>query len=325
MNSAKHIYSSKFEIFLGVSLALHLALLGYWPLNSEQSNAGSSRSVVMVLASVAGNEATISTDPFSAIPTDQADPVPMQESFDITPEILEPNTNIQHIDPVAILEPQNIPPELIQANAVVQQISALSVEDSSVDMPEVTQPVTTIQASTPPPKPKIAKASKVVTKSKVVAKLESPTTPRDQKSLDSPIQPVTTKLATTPPGQSSQANPHSIQASLGQEQSIAGQENSNSEEKDLALLSAMLHEQIVHNRRYPVMAKRQRREGVATIRFDLFPDGDLLAVNVVQSSGYQMLDDAAIKAVKRVSPFRPASDYLTQAREFNVNVVFKLR
>ena len=314
MNSAKLIYSNKFEIFLGVSLAFHLGVVGYWSLSSEQANTGHSRSVVMVLASVAGNAEAISTDPLSDIPTDQADPLPAQEAFDITPEIIEQSMNPQHSDPVAIVESQHIPPELIQENAVIQQISALSVEDSSIDMPEVTQPSTTLQAITPPGSI-VAKAPKTKTKAKVVTK---------QERVDRPAQPTSTKLATLAVP-SSQTSRRSTQASHVLEPSIPGHKNSDTEEKDLALLSAMLHEQIVHQRRYPVMAKRQRREGVATVRFDLFPDGDLLAVNLVQSSGYRALDYAAIQAVKRVSPFHPASDYLTHAREFNVNVVFKLK
>ncbi len=312
MRNAKLIYSNKLEIFLGVSLALHLAVLGYWPLSAEQSNSGGSRSVVMVLGSISGISASIPTEAVSDVPTEQVDPIPIQESFDIVPEILESNAMTQRDDTVTVVESQMIAPEIIQANAVIQHISALSVENSSIDMPQVTQPAATIQTTTPP-SPRVKKVSKPKTKPKV------------QELVDTSTQPVTAKLAMTPSGTSSQSSQHSTQASQAQEQSIPGLEGSNTEEKDLALLSAMLHEQIVHQRRYPVMAKRQRREGIATVRFDLFPDGDLLAVNLVHSSGYRALDHAAIQAVKRVSPFRPAGNYLTHAREFNVNVVFKLR
>jgi len=94
---------------------------------------------------------------------------------------------------------------------------------------------------------------------------------------------------------------------------------------DLSRLIALLHTQILQHRRYPVMARRQRREGVATIRFDLYPSGELQDVRLDHSSGYQALDRAALQAVERIAPLSQARDFLSQARNFSVNVVFKLR
>jgi protein TonB len=89
-------------------------------------------------------------------------------------------------------------------------------------------------------------------------------------------------------------------------------------------LLALLHEEISRHRRYPALARRQQREGTATVRFELEPSGRILDVDVVGSSGFQSLDRAALAAVKEVSPFRPASTYLQAAQRFEVRVVFEL-
>ena len=94
---------------------------------------------------------------------------------------------------------------------------------------------------------------------------------------------------------------------------------------DLSRLSALLHQEILQHQRYPAMARRQRREGVATIRFQLYPNGELQAVSLGNSSGYKALDSAALRAVKHVSPFPQAGEYLSHAQEFSVNVIFNLR
>lgn len=94
---------------------------------------------------------------------------------------------------------------------------------------------------------------------------------------------------------------------------------------DLTRLSRLLHEQIARHQRYPLLARRQRREGVSMVRFELLPNGELQAVNLVGTSGFKALDTAAMRAVKSVSPFAGARNYLSKAREFSVNVVFRLR
>ena len=66
------------------------------------------------------------------------------------------------------------------------------------------------------------------------------------------------------------------------------------------------------------------REGVATVGFVLHPDGTIKNARLVSSSSTGMLDRAALSAVKRIEPFRAAQDYLDQAEEFKIDVVFNL-
>ena len=86
----------------------------------------------------------------------------------------------------------------------------------------------------------------------------------------------------------------------------------------------LLHSRIADNKKYPYLAKRQRREGVTTVAFVLHPSGMIEDMHLINSSQTNALDRAALSAVKGISPFIPAQDFLKQAETFKVDVVFKL-
>jgi len=89
-------------------------------------------------------------------------------------------------------------------------------------------------------------------------------------------------------------------------------------------LLALLHDAISREQRYPLLARRQHREGTATVSFKLSPNGDMNGINIDRSSGFRMLDTAALGAVSRVAPFKPAQVFLTEITRFEVNVMFRL-
>jgi len=86
----------------------------------------------------------------------------------------------------------------------------------------------------------------------------------------------------------------------------------------------LLHARISNNKEYPYIARRQRREGVATIAFVLHPDGKIENAHLLSSSRTQALDRAALSAVKQIEPFTVAQDYLKQSEKFQVDVAFSL-
>lgn len=94
--------------------------------------------------------------------------------------------------------------------------------------------------------------------------------------------------------------------------------------RSLAALAALLHAAIAARQHYPAMARRLGREGVATVRFTLHPDGAMDGVTLEHSSGFAALDKAALLAVTGVAPFAPAARYLDGVRQFTVQVVFRL-
>jgi TonB family protein len=86
----------------------------------------------------------------------------------------------------------------------------------------------------------------------------------------------------------------------------------------------LLHAAIDKNKRYPRLARRQRRQGVATVLFRLHPHGAVDRLEVHDSSGFAALDAAALRAVAAVAPFAPASKFLTREAHFRIGVEFHL-
>lgn len=73
---------------------------------------------------------------------------------------------------------------------------------------------------------------------------------------------------------------------------------------DYGWLASVLHERIQALRRYPAEARRQHWEGRVVVRAVVQEDGEVVDVQVVQSSGYSVLDEDALNVLRRVSPLR---------------------
>jgi protein TonB len=84
------------------------------------------------------------------------------------------------------------------------------------------------------------------------------------------------------------------------------------------------------NRRpdYPREALVKRLEGTVRVEAEVTPNGEALDVKVVTSSGHQILDDAAVRAVRRWR-FRPAEDSsgrpIVRACAVTIPIQFHLR
>ena len=70
---------------------------------------------------------------------------------------------------------------------------------------------------------------------------------------------------------------------------------------------------------YPLISRRRGEEGTTTIYVRVSSDGTVVEANVYKSSGYDLLDESALKAVKQWV-FKS-----TKEGEFLVPVVFKLK
>lgn len=86
----------------------------------------------------------------------------------------------------------------------------------------------------------------------------------------------------------------------------------------------LLHRRISDNKEYPYLARRQRREGVATVAFVLYPDGRVENAHLVASSHARALDRAALSAVEQIEPFIAAKEYLEKSETFQVDIEFDL-
>jgi protein TonB len=57
--------------------------------------------------------------------------------------------------------------------------------------------------------------------------------------------------------------------------------------------------------KYPELAAVSGYQGTLYLRFDILKDGSLGVVEVLKSSGYRILDDEAVRAIRASAPFQP--------------------
>ena len=68
---------------------------------------------------------------------------------------------------------------------------------------------------------------------------------------------------------------------------------------------AALAAKINRRKYYPARSRRRGEEGRVVVHFVIRRNGELSELSIVESSGSQRLDAAALKTLRRVSPFRP--------------------
>jgi len=85
-----------------------------------------------------------------------------------------------------------------------------------------------------------------------------------------------------------------------------------------------LQAEIARHRSYPRIARRLRQEGTVEVGFVVLADGRLTEIELVDSSGYDLLDHAAIQAVRDVRQFRPIPSELARKR-WNLSVPLNFR
>ncbi|MBZ0155340.1 MAG: TonB family protein [Alphaproteobacteria bacterium] len=84
---------------------------------------------------------------------------------------------------------------------------------------------------------------------------------------------------------------------------------------------AYIRDRVIKGLSYPAVAKRKGWEGRVVLSFSVAGDGSVGTVKIVQSSGREVLDQGALEAVRRASPFpRPPVE-----AEVVLPVVYQLR
>jgi len=90
---------------------------------------------------------------------------------------------------------------------------------------------------------------------------------------------------------------------------------------------ALVREMIEDKRRYPLAARRALQQGTAEVNFRILKSGALDGKpRLITSSGYTILDQAALDCIQEASPFPPIpSDVGDQDLELKLNIVFQLK
>jgi periplasmic protein TonB len=79
----------------------------------------------------------------------------------------------------------------------------------------------------------------------------------------------------------------------------------DTKEKKYASYFSRIKQQIQRSWIYPVQEKNKRKSGELTLRFEIGNNGNLLGLQLVNTSGTEVLDINAIKAVKEAAPYYP--------------------
>ncbi len=83
---------------------------------------------------------------------------------------------------------------------------------------------------------------------------------------------------------------------------------------------------IKRHEKYPDRARRQGWQGTAVVGLSLSADGKVMDISIIESSGRDILDEAALNMVRRASPLPRAPEGLRGTeRTVRVPIVFKLQ
>ena len=162
-----------------------------------------------------------------------------------------------------------------------------------------------------PPKPKPRPPVRRVSTPKPVVKKRSKTKPLKRKASES--MPVETSPVSSPPV---------TLAAVAKPQPIKDTVEPQEKQHYLAALAARIN----RNKYYPLASRRRAEEGKVVVRFIVQKNGDLTDLTIVESSGSRRLDAAALKTLRRVTPFRPIPEALNRDHwAITVPIAFSLR
>ncbi|MBW2476108.1 MAG: energy transducer TonB [Deltaproteobacteria bacterium] len=117
----------------------------------------------------------------------------------------------------------------------------------------------------------------------------------------------------------------SISDTVTDDESIMGQTKEfDIENLENDYLQALLRELAKH-KKYPDSARRRGLEGDVIVTFTVLEDGTISRTNIEKSSGWSILDRAAIRSLKRLGRFKPIPTELNRdAWAFLVTIHFSL-
>ena len=88
----------------------------------------------------------------------------------------------------------------------------------------------------------------------------------------------------------------------------------------------MIKQRIQSCRKYPRWAKKQGMEGIVYLMFTVISDGSVRDIEIVRSSGFDVLDKRAAATVAEAAPFPSIPEKFNRSDlTMEVDIVFKLR
>lgn len=209
-------------------------------------------------------------------------------------------------DPPVVSEPPVAPPR---------------TEPEPVSIQPTTEPRPEVPPVEPEPRPVARPVAKPATRPKPPRKPRSnppPSPPRITKS-PGPRPPPVVEAIEPDSRVAARALPVSAVRPVGEPSVPAA---SSVKDRYLSALVKRIHEK----KYYPRRARRRREEGTVLVAFVIDASGRLTDLHVTRSSGHDSLDKAALKTLKKISPFHALPAELGVTRwELAVPISFSLR
>jgi protein TonB len=203
-------------------------------------------------------------------PVEPVEPEPLVEE-------VEPAEPAEPVEPIQLAELVP-PPQPEQAAPTEQEVVEVApLPDIPPAKPEPPKPVA--QAPAPPPAP-----------------LDSPA-PAEEKLVEGPAAVQTAAL----PGVAGEVNGNTKFDDSGNDNATPGGGTPGGPGTYNAELSAWLQ---AHHE-FPDRAQRRKMYGATQVQFTIDRQGNLLSYEIITSSGYKILDEAALDTLKRASPMPP--------------------
>lgn len=119
-------------------------------------------------------------------------------------------------------------------------------------------------------------------------------------------------------------DPNAIYDPFAENEIDGDSKNGSSEiQKAKETYKAYVKKRIAAKKIYPLKARAQGQTGNVKIQLVILPDGNLESAEIVQKSEYELLNDAALLAVKKAAPFKKMTDKI-QKQEYTFTLEFTL-
>ncbi len=147
----------------------------------------------------------------------------------------------------------------------------------------------------------------------------------DESFLEKPVEPDSTsnQITKAEPEQLNENTENNVTSDPSSQKSLAQATQVGDEQYSDYYQALVAH--LRRYKKYPLQARRRNLEGVVTLQVIIHYTGTATSVDVIDSSGYPILDDAARKSVFAANPLLPIpEDYHLDSYTFIVKLAYAL-
>jgi protein TonB len=99
----------------------------------------------------------------------------------------------------------------------------------------------------------------------------------------------------------------------------------DTKDKRYLTYTTLIKEKILRNWQYPAEAKESLMEGKVQLLFSIAKNGELVDIKILDSSGYQILDQEGLRAIQATAPFPSFPDQISVSKlHIKANLDYRL-